>query len=330
MNRNLYVYTKGRLVRKNNTMRFIEEGGDKHDIPVEQVSDIYIMTQMDFNTEFLNLASHSGIALHFYNYYDFYIGSYYPKEKFVSGFLLTKQVEFYSDYEKRVDLARRIIKSASYNIYRNLRYYNGRGRNLSNAMEQITSLRKKLDSCATIQEIMAIEGNIRHVYYRQWNEIVNQDIDFEKRVMHPPDNYINSLISYVNSIIYTRVLSEIYKTQLNPTISYLHEPGERRFSLCLDLSEIFKPLIGDRLIFSLLNKKQITKESFTPELNGMHLTKKASQTIMKEMDLRLQKTIHHKVLDRNVTYEYLIRLEAYKLVKHLLGEKEYEGFEIWW
>lgn len=177
---------------------------------------------------------------------------------------------------------------------------------------------------------MAIEGNIRHVYYRQWNEIVNQDIDFEKRVMHPPDNYINSLISYVNSIIYTRVLSEIYKTQLNPTISYLHEPGERRFSLCLDLSEIFKPLIGDRLIFSLLNKKQITKESFTPELNGMHLTKKASQTIMKEMDLRLQKTIHHKVLDRNVTYEYLIRLEAYKLVKHLLGEKEYEGFEIWW
>ena len=51
---------------------------------------------------------------------------------------------------------------------------------------------------------------------------------------------------------------------------------------------------------------------------------------MKEMDLRLQKTIHHKVLDRNVTYEYLIRLEAYKLVKHLLGEKEYEGFEIWW
>ena len=55
-------------------------------------------------------------------------------------------------------------------------------------------------------------------------------------------------------------MSEIYKTQLNPTISYLHEPSERRFSLCLDIAEIFKPLIGDRLIFSMLNKNQITEK----------------------------------------------------------------------
>ena len=85
--------------------------------------------------------------------------------------------------------------------------------------------------------------------------------------MHPPDNMINSLISFVNTLIYTKVLSEIYHTQLNPTISYLHEPGVRRFSLSLDIAEVFKPLIGDRLIFSLLNRKQITEDSFTKELN---------------------------------------------------------------
>lgn len=70
--------------------------------------------------------------------------------------------------------------------------------------------------------------------------------------MHPPDNMINSLISFVNSLIYAKTLSEVYHTQLNPTISYLHQPGARRFSLCLDLSEIFKPLIADRLIFHYL------------------------------------------------------------------------------
>ena len=91
--------------------------------------------------------------------------------------------------------------------------------------------------------------------------IINQEIEFDKRVMHPPDNMINSLISFVNSLVYTRTLSEIYHTQLNPTISYLHEPGIRRYSLCLDISEVFKPLIGDRLIFSLLNRKQITEKS---------------------------------------------------------------------
>ena len=148
--------------------------------------------------------------------------------------------------------------------------------------------------------------------------------------MHPPDNMINSLISFVNSLIYSKVLSEIYKTQLNPTISYLHEPGVRRFSLCLDISEVFKPLIGDRLIFSLLNRRQITEDSFTKELNFLHLKKESSRLIAQELEKSLKKTIMHKELGRQVSYQYLMRLEAYKLIKHLIGEKQYEGFKIWW
>lgn len=141
---------------------------------------------------------------------------------------------------------------------------------------------------------------------------------------------INTLISFVNSLVYTRTLGEIYKTQLNPTISYLHEPGVRRFSLCLDLSEIFKPIIADRLIFSLLNKNQITEKDFTENLNYLHLDKKASNIIVHQFDEKMKTTIHHKTLDKDVSYQYLIRLEAYKLIKHLIGEKEYDGFKIWW
>lgn len=138
------------------------------------------------------------------------------------------------------------------------------------------------------------------------------------------------MISFVNSLIYSKVLSEIYKTQLNPTISYLHEPGVRRFSLCLDISEVFKPLIGDRLIFSLLNRRQITEDSFTKELNFLHLKKESSRLIAQELEKSLKKTIMHKELGRQVSYQYLMRLEAYKLIKHLIGEKQYEGFKIWW
>lgn len=121
-----------------------------------------------------------------------------------------------------------------------------------------------------------------------------------------------------------------YHTQLNPTISYLHEPGVRRFSLCLDVAEIFKPLIGDRLLFSLLNRNQITEKSFTKELNYLHLNRDASRLIAQELEKKLQQTIMHKDLGRPVTYQYLMRLELYKLIKHLIGEKEYEGFRIWW
>ncbi len=330
MKRSFYIYNDGMMQRKDNTIRFVNELRSKKDIPIENVGDLYVMSEMNFNTSLINLLAKYGVTVHFFNYYSFYTGSFYPREQLLSGSLLVKQVEHYSDYEKRLEIAKKFIEAAADNIYRNLRYYNSRGKNVKEYMEIIDDLRKRLPLSTNIQELMGYEGNIRKIYYEAWNIIIDQEINFEKRIMHPPDNMINTLISFVNSVIYTKVLSEVYMTQLNPTISYLHEPSERRFSLCLDIAEIFKPIIGDRLIFSLLNKKQITEKSFTKGLNRMHLTKEASALILREIDNKLLTTIKHKELNKVVTYQYLMRLECYKLVKHLLGEKEYDGFRIWW
>lgn len=330
MGQSFYVYNNGDLRRKDNTLQFTPYEGEKRDIPIERIDDIYVMSEMTFNTSFISYISQYGIPIHFFNYYNFYTGSFYPKEKQLAGQLLVKQVEHYSDYDKRIVIARKFIEAAADNIYRNLRYYNGRGKDVSTYMSEVDDLRRKIPDTDSIQELMGIEGNIRKHYYAAWNVVVDQEIRFEKRVMHPPDNMINSLISFVNSMIYAKVLTEIYHTQLNPTVSYLHEPGVRRFSLCLDIAEVFKPLIGDRLIFSLLNRRQITEDSFTKELNFLHLTKEASGLIAKELEERLKKTIMHKELGRQVSYQYLMRLEAYKLTKHLIGEKEYEGFKIRW
>lgn len=330
MGQSFYVFNGGTLCRNDNTIRFITSEGIKRDIPVEKISEIYVMSEMTFNTALLNFLSQNGIVLHFFNYYDFYTGSFYPKEQLLAGQLLVKQVEHYSDNAKRLLIAQKFIDAASCNIYRNLRYYNGRGKDLSGFMENIDSLRKEIYNTSSVSELMGIEGNIRKTYYSSWNIIINQDIDFEKRVKNPPDNAVNSLISYVNTLVYTKTLGEVYKTQLNPTISYLHEPGTRRFSLCLDVSEVFKPLIADRLIFSMLNRNQITENDFTEGLDYLHLKPTASKTIVQELEKRLETTISHKELGRSVSYQYLIRLELYKLIKHLIGEKEYDGFKIWW
>lgn len=330
MKESYYFYSTGKLTQKDNTLRFTTMEGQTKDLPIENIKEIYLMNEVTVTSKLLDLLSKHNIVAHFFNYYQFYIGSFCPKESKLAGQLLVKQVMAYTDYSNRLSIATEFIRAASYNIYRNLRYYNGRGKDVSEHMRVIDQLRKHLNKCQTIEELMGVEGNIRQEYYRAWSIIIDQNIDFDKRVYHPADNMINSLISYVNTLVYTKTVAEIYKTQLNPTISFLHQPGTRRLSLALDVSEVFKPLIADRLIFSLLNRNQITSKSFTEGLNGLQLTEKASRTIMQELDNKLKTTILHKELKKQVSYQFLIRLELYKLIKHIIGEKQYKGFEIWW
>ena len=330
MKQSYYLYRSGRLQRKDNTLEIIYKDNTKKVIPVERVDDIYVMSEFDFNTNLLNFLSQYGICVHCFNYYGFYTGTYYPKEQLVSGNLLVKQVEYYTNNSKRTEIAKAFIDAASYNIYRNLKYYKNREKDVEKYIKEIEFFRKQIDKCKDVNELMGIEGNIRKSYYDAWPKIINQNIEFEKRVKNPPDNAINSLISYVNTMVYTRVLSEIYKTQMNPTISYLHEPSERRFSLCLDIAEIFKPLIADRLIFSMLNKKQITEADFEKNFNFLYIKDNARKEITKQIDMKLQTTIKHRNLERDVSYEYLIRLEIYKLIKHLTEDIKYEGFKMWW
>ncbi|WP_281243876.1 CRISPR-associated endonuclease Cas1 [Alteribacillus iranensis] len=109
---------------------------------------------------------------------------------------------------------------------------------------------------------MGKEGRIRQSYYDAFTAILPEDFAYKGRSKQPPNDPLNALISFGNSMMYRGVLSEIYRTQLDPTISYLHEPSTKRFSLSLDLAEIFKPLIVDPLIFSLVNRKALTLKHF--------------------------------------------------------------------
>lgn len=330
MGETFYIIKDGDLKRKDNSVIITSLEGDIKNLKAEVADEIYLFGEVSLNTKLLNFISQKGIVLHVFNYYGFYSGSYYPREKNVSGYLLVQQVRTYDNPENRLRIAKEILKASSHNIYRNIRYYNNRGNDLKEQMLQIDSLINRLEYGNSINAVMGIEGNIRKTYYSCWNDIVKQDINFKKRVKRPPDNMINTLMSFVNSLIYTTTLSEIYKTQLNPTISFLHEPGVKRFSLALDIAEIFKPLIGDRMIFSLLNKNQITEDDFEKESNFLYLKEKGKRTILMEYDNRLETTITHKELGRSVSYRYLIRLECYKLIKDIIGEKEYSGFRIWW
>lgn len=328
MKRNYYFFSNGRLERKDNTLSFDGEQGRKY-IPIEDIDNIYIFGETDWNSKLINFLSQKQVVVHFFNYYDYYTGSYYPREFLNSGMLLVKQVEHYQNQRKRMIIAREFISSAAFNIHKNLSYYKNRGVDLQNALDTIKDDMAAVADQSDIESLMALEGKIRKTYYESWESIIEEH-EFKKRVRRPPDNIVNALISFGNSLVYTACLSEIYKTQLNPLISYLHEPGERRFSLSLDLAEIFKPVFTDRIIFKVLNQNMLKESHFDKKANYCLLNDTGRKIFVKEFDERLKTTVKHRGLGRNVSYGYLMRLESYKLIKHLLGEDRYKAFRMWW
>jgi CRISPR-associated protein Cas1 len=226
-------------------------------------------------------------------------------------------------------LAKAFLEGAVHNIVKNLKYYDNRGKELESTIHAIQSYAENMDKVEDVDALMGLEGNVRMCYYDAFDCILN-DFQMGLRTKQPPRNEVNALISFGNMMCYSQCLRAIHQTQLNPTISYLHSPGERRYSLSLDLSEIFKPLLVDRVIFKVLNKREIQEKHFDRKLNKCLLNESGKKIFVKAFEERLNETIMHKSLNRNVSYKHLVKLECYKLSKHLLNIEEYKPFKMYW
>jgi CRISPR-associated protein Cas1 len=329
--RDYYITKAGRLRRSENTIDVELAEGSKRTIPINDIRSIHLFSETDLNTRILVFLNQHGIPLHVYNYYGYYSGSFYPREKLVSGIIVVNQVEYYQDAQKRLALAKEFIGTAIHNILQNLSHYKDAGKEVSSFIERIKAEEITLERQSTVPDIMGVEGRSREIYYSSYDTILREGFAFERRTKQPPENRLNALISFGNSLMYATTLSEIYHTQLHPSISYLHEPGERRFSLALDLAEVFKPVIVDRTIFNLINNRIIKpEEHFALELNSCYLNDEGRRMFLMEYERRLSMTLHHARLKRHVSYQRLIRIEAFKIVRHVLGEGEYKGFKSKW
>lgn len=327
MQRDVFMFSSGTVKRKDNTIYLIAEDGQKRALPIEQIENLHLFGEVSLNTAFFNYAGQRDLAVHFYNYYGFYTGSFLAREKKVSGLVTVKQSEYYLQKNKRLDIAKEFIKSA---VFHMLRFNRKKQNNTSYFVDEIKKLEKTIDSASSVSSLMGIEGMIRQNYYRTLDEMIPDEFSFQQRSKRPPRDPFNALISFGNTLMYTTILSEIYKTQLNPTISYLHEPSQKRFSLCLDLAEIFKPLFVDPLIVSLVNTKKIQLQHFDDHEGMVYLSEAGRKIFIEAFDKKLKDSIQHRQLKRKVTYRYFIRLECYKLIKHVIGDTTYKPLKAWW
>lgn len=320
MKKTYYLFNPGELERKDNTLKFtpISEDGSENSVgeprylPVEDINEFYVFGSLRANSSLYNFLGQKDIAVHFFDYYQNYTGSFMPKDSLLSGKMILAQTSAYQNKKKRIVVAQKFIEAASWNMLKNLQYYNRRGKDMEDFMDAIKKYASQLSATTCVQELMGLEGMIRQTYYDAFNLILN-DYEMGGRSKQPPRNEVNALISFGNMMCYTMCLRAIHQTQLNPTISFLHTPGERRYSLALDVAEVFKPVIIDRVIFKVLNKKEIQEKHFDWKLNKCLLNQTGKKIFVKAIEDKLVETIKHRTLNRNVSYRHLIKLECYKL-----------------
>lgn len=323
-----YITSMGELTRKDNSLCFRKNGKNVY-IPVENTKEIYCLNEVSINTKLLDFLSKNNIVVHFFNYYGGYSGTFYPRNQYNSGRLIVKQVEKFNTC--RLDVAKPIVKGIGINISELLYHYYKH--NKDEVKETIDWIKdeffKRVEESHNVKELMAAEGEVWQRFYSNFKYFLPEDFIMNKRVKRPPDNPINALISFGNTLLYTKTISAIYRTHIDQRISFLHEPSEGRFSLSLDISEVFKPAIVYKTIFNLVNHKklQVTKH-FDKKVNYCLLNEEGRKIFITAFEERMESVFMHKRLKRRVSYRTALKLDCYKLIKFIMEDKEFIPFSL--
>jgi len=322
-----YIFSTGEIKRKDNSIAFKNSKGWNY-IPIENVREIYFLNEVSLNSKFLDFIARAGIILHFFSYYGHYIGTFYPKEHLISGNLTIKQALAFE--KRRVEFARNIVKAIAFNIYEVLyHYYRHDKKELKPYLDYLKKVPAFLEKSKKIEKILFVEGTIWSGFYDTFKYFLPSEFIMNKRVKRPPDNPINALISFGNTLLYTKTITAIYHTHLNQTISFLHSPQEARFSLSLDLSEAFKPIIVFKTIFDLVNRRKLqVSKHFERKFNYALLNEEGKKIFISAFEERINEKFMHKSLKRMVSFQNAIKLDGYKLIKAILNETEFMPFLI--
>ncbi len=314
---NFYITQDGTITREGNTLYFIGPDFKKH-MPVMNVKEIVISGKVSLSSWALDYLSKLGIVVHIISETGKYMSSLIPGNRNEKGNNTVLQVQHYLS-PKRLEMAAEMVEGIKYNILSNLRYYN-KNNVLDKSIKMIESY---YPGKRGINEILGTEGNIWSVYYSTFPFIYKNYPNF-KREFYPPKDELNAMISYGNSLLYANTLTAIFITGLNPSVSFLHEPSDRSFSLALDIADIFKPAIVERIIGTLVNKNIITSDDFKKEDKGCYLSLSGRRKFIEYYNDKLNSVIKNG--NKYVSYNSLLEIESYKILNAIKNNEKYQSF----
>ena len=324
-----HLIADGILVKKDFSLLF-ENPEKKMHIPVEATESINIYSDIVFSESFFEFISGKDMWVNIFNKQGEYLGAFVPQRSQKSSKTLLRQADAYNRPEERIQLARAFIDGAFHNMRENLKYYLRHIRDdaLTDAIATLTACMKAADEAADVDALMLIEARARNSYYSCYNTILpDEDFEFSARSKRPPKDAINSLISFGNTVLYRRIASKVYRSRLDIRIGFLHATNKRPESLNLDIAEIFRPVIVDRVVFSIINKEMVDEGLHFENVDngGIYMNTQGRKIFLQAFEAKMRQRV---TLDgRPVSYEELIRLEVNKLANHIDGKGQYRPYK---
>jgi CRISP-associated protein Cas1 len=178
--------------------------------------------------------------------------------------------------------------------------------------------------CKSTGELMAFEGSAAKVYFNIFDQLILQQRDefkFEERSRRPPLDNINSLLSFLYTLLTNDVSSALEVVGLDPYVGFLHQDRPGRPSLALDLMEELRPVLADRLALSLVNRKQVMGKGFTQkESGGILMDDETRKTVLTAWQERKKEEIMHPFLKERIPFGLVAHAQAMLLARHLRGD----------
>lgn len=322
------LLSDGILRQRDFSLIFRTETGTV-DIPPQATGAINVFSSVIFDSGFLQAAADRGILVNVFDKYGRLTGRFVPNRPLHSPMTTLTQLEAYYDEAQRMDLARKFVLGSIHNLRLNVRYYRRReDRGFSAALERLDALEERIKSCTEHKKLLLLEAQARNVYYGCYDAfITSPDFSFGSRSRRPPRNEVNAMISFGNTLLYSRLATEIGKTALDVRVGFLHATNARLESLNLDVAELFRPLVVDRTVFSLVNRRQLRPALHfqTLENGGVYLTAEGKRVFLAEYYDKLHARIKVDGISRS--YEELMCDEVRKLVRHFRVGEPYKPFK---
>jgi CRISPR-associated protein Cas1 len=333
----LYVTTQGAYLSKDGANVVVAiDGAERARVPIHTLGGLVGFGRVSLSPPLLGFCAEAGVAVTFLSEHGRFLARV---EGPVSGNVLLRREQYRrsDDPERCAPIVRSLVIGKALNqravIRRALRDHGERmdapaSTTLEFAERRLTDIARRAERPVTVDHatdaLRGLEGEAANVYFGAFDALIraqNEDFRFEGRSRRRPLDPINALLSFVYALLVHDVRSALESVGLDPAVGFLHRDRPGRPSLALDLMEEFRPFFADRLVLSLINRRQVSAKGFQRLENGACLmTDEARKAVLVAYQERKREELRHPYLGEPTTVGLLWHLQAQLLARHLRGD----------